>query len=280
MRRRREITLFSISFLDLLSGALGAVIILYVALPKTKPIEEIPVNNMEKVIMEGQLQSRQKEIQSLEKMLAEASAKIQSLETQLKAVPVLEAPKDAGSDLNVGFKFKGKDIVFIIDTSFSMTEEDRMGGVKAGLKMLLTSLSDTYYVDIVQFPFSTRAPFRSLWGTVKKTNSQNKADAMKFIYSLRPSGGTPTRDVLLHVLRNYPDLSDIVLLSDGAPSIHNSNKKDDIEGILTDVKAVNVKRIQINTIGVGTHFVSGEESEESKFLNALAEQNSGFFVGF
>ena len=37
MRKRREIPLFSISFLDLLSGALGAVIILYVALPKNIP---------------------------------------------------------------------------------------------------------------------------------------------------------------------------------------------------------------------------------------------------
>jgi hypothetical protein len=34
MRKRRQIELFSISFLDLLSGALGAVIILFVAIPK------------------------------------------------------------------------------------------------------------------------------------------------------------------------------------------------------------------------------------------------------
>ena len=38
MRKRRQIELFSISFLDLLSGALGAVIILYVAIPKNKPV--------------------------------------------------------------------------------------------------------------------------------------------------------------------------------------------------------------------------------------------------
>ena len=38
MRKRRAIELFSISFLDLLSGALGAVIILYVAIPKNLPV--------------------------------------------------------------------------------------------------------------------------------------------------------------------------------------------------------------------------------------------------
>lgn len=280
MRKRREISLFSISFLDLLSGALGAVIILYVALPKTQPVEDIPVNDNEKSIMEAQLQSRQKEIQSLEKLLTEASGRIQELENKLKANPVVPVSEETKSDLNVGFKFKGKDVVFIIDTSYSMTEDDRMGGVKAGLKMLLTSLPDSYYVDVIQFPFSTRAPFRSLWGAVRKTTTANKNEAMEFIYSLRPGGGTPTRDVLLHVLNNYPDLSDVVLLSDGAPSLHNSNKKDDIQDILRVVRAANRKKVQINTIGVGTHFVVDQQSDEYKFLKALADETSGFFVGF
>lgn len=279
MRKRREISLFSISFLDLLSGALGAVIILYVALPKQKPIEEIPVNNMEKVILEGQLESRQKEIQSLEKLLSEASKKIQALEAKLSAVPK-EEPKAPSTDLDVGFKFKGKDLVFIIDTSYSMVEDDRMGGVKAGLKMLLTSLSGSYYVDVVQFPFGTRAPFRTLWGTIKKTNQKNRADAMEFIYSLKPNGGTPTREVLLHVLRNYADLTDIVLLTDGAPSLHNSNKKDDAEDILRTVQSANGRKVQINTIGVGSHIIRDQESEEYQFLKKLSEQNNGFFVGF
>jgi hypothetical protein len=280
MRRRREISLFSISFLDLLSGALGAVIILYVALPKSKPVEEIPVNNMEKVILEGQLQSRQKEIQSLEKMLSEASAKIKELEAKLSSVPKEEPKPSPATDLDVGFKFKGKDLVFIIDTSYSMTEEDRMGGVKAGLKMLLTSLSGSYYVDVVQFPNGTRSPFRTLWGTIKKTNSKNKSAAMEFIYSLKPNGGTPTREVLLHVLRNYADLTDIVLLTDGAPSLHNSNKKDDAEDILRTVQSANRRKVQINTIGVGSHIIRDQESEEYQFLKKLSEQNNGFFVGF
>lgn len=281
MKRRREISLFSISFLDILSGALGAVIILYVALPKTKPVEEIPVNNMEKVILEGQLQSRQKEIQSLEKMLGEAAAKIKDLEAKLSAIPKEEPkPDPSATDLDVGFKFKGKDLVFIIDTSYSMTEDDRMGGVKAGLKMLLTSLSANYYVDVVQFPFGTRAPFRTLWGTIKKTNPKNRADAMEFIYSLKPNGGTPTREVLLHVLRNYADLTDIVLLTDGAPSLHNSNKKDDAEDILRTVQSANTRKVQINTIGVGSHIIRDQESEEYQFLKRLSQQNNGFFVGF
>ena len=40
MARRREVNVFSLSFLDLISGALGAVIILYVAVPKANPLEK------------------------------------------------------------------------------------------------------------------------------------------------------------------------------------------------------------------------------------------------
>ena len=47
MTKRREISVFNIAFLDLLSGALGAVIILYIAVPKSKVksdpvIEKVP----------------------------------------------------------------------------------------------------------------------------------------------------------------------------------------------------------------------------------------------
>lgn len=273
MRRRREIPLFSISFLDLLSGALGAVIILYVALPKTKPQEIVPQDNSEKIVLEKQLESRQKEIQNLEKMLAVANEK-------LAKQKVVTEGQGQGKDLDIGFKFKGKKIVFIIDTSYSMTEEDRMGQVKAGLKMLLTSLAPGYSVDVVQFPYGTRAPFKTLWGTIKDTNGENKAEAMEFIYDMKPDGGTPTRDALLFVLKNYSGISDIVLLTDGAPSLHNSNKKDDIFDILNNVLRENKQEIQISAIGVGSNFIKDKTSEQYRFLSLLAEQNNGFFVGF
>ena len=65
MRKRRSIELFSISFLDLLSGALGAVIILYVAIPKQKEIiEPTPVvkEDTEKIRLASDLESAQNQI--------------------------------------------------------------------------------------------------------------------------------------------------------------------------------------------------------------------------
>ncbi|MBT5092887.1 MAG: hypothetical protein HOM21_01505, partial [Halobacteriovoraceae bacterium] len=42
--KRRETSVFNIAFLDLLSGALGAVIILYIVVPKTKVDEKTPTD--------------------------------------------------------------------------------------------------------------------------------------------------------------------------------------------------------------------------------------------
>lgn len=281
MRKRREIPLFSISFLDLLSGALGAVIILYVAIPKNVPPMKIDSTDTEKVELLKEVKASQDEIAKLKEALEEKEAKLKEVSqptTIGSGAPVeTEGPR---TDLDIGFKFKGRNIVFAIDTSMSMMDEDRIGQVKAGVKMLFTSLPPTYSIEVVQFPQGQRAPFKSLFGTIKEANTSNKIDAFDFIYRMRPDGGTPTRDVLLFILKNYDDVSDIVLLSDGAPSLHNSNKKDDIYDILRVVRENNPKKIQISTIGVGADFIKDKTSDRYKFLSSLSEQHNGFFVGF
>lgn len=276
MRKRRPIEVFSISFLDLLSGALGAVIILYVAIPKNQP--KIPQDDPIKEAITKDLAASQLKVIELTKKMEEILQKIAAKPVIIEKP--IENPVAGGVDLDIGFKFKGREIVFLIDTSYSMIEEDRMGSVKAGIKMLLTSLSSEYKIEIVHFPLGERAPFRSMWGTTKEFKSINRMDAFDFIYSLRPAGGTPTRDTLLFVLKNYENLTDIVLLSDGAPTFHNSNKKDDIYEILKQVRDENPRKVQINTIGVGSNFLKDQTSEQYKFLSLLASENKGFFVGF
>lgn len=277
MRKRRQIELFSLSFLDLISGALGAVIILYVAIPKQKT-KDIPKDDVVKEILKKDLASSREQMEAMKKELEETKAKLASVPTPVESPP--EEPVVGGLDADIGFKFKGKNIVFIIDTSASMFEDQRMTQVKAGLKMLLTSLPNTYKIEVVQFPLGERAPFRSMWGTTKAFEGMNRFDTFDFIYSLRPAGGTPTRDTLLFVLKNYDYITDIVLLTDGAPSYHNSNKKDDIYEILRLVREANKAKIQINTIGVGADFLTDKTSEQYKFLSLLSSENSGFFVGF
>ena len=260
MRKRREINAFSISFLDLLSGALGAVIILYVAIPKNPPVS---ADQVDKSVVDSYVKELKKADDELKKVKQQVLAlNAQILESQLAKK---ETPPAVRENFDVGFKFKGRKVLFIIDTSYSMREEDRIGQVKAGLKMLLTALPPEYEVDIIQFPLGQRAPFKTLWGSIKKNSAEHKLEALEFIYGLKPFGGTPTRDVLL---------------SDGAPSLHNSNQKDDIFDILKVVRENNQSQVQINTIGVGSDFIYDKTSAHYQFLSLLAEETQGFFVGF
>lgn len=287
MPRRREINAFSLSFLDIISGALGAVIILYVAVPKGSSPND-PVKKIEELVRskDAQMQEMQNELAELRELRARAQEAVQENETlkaQVAATPTVESkePTQDMTGMDVGFKFKGRNIVFIVDTSRSMLDEDRMGQVKAGLKMLLTSMPAQYRIEIVQFPNGSRSPYRALFGQMKELGTETKLDAFDFIYSLKPDGATPTRDTLNYIFKNYLQMTDIVLLTDGEPSLHQSPIKDDIYDLLGHIRELNkILKVQINTIGVGQEVLHDKTGRPYQFLRLLAEQNAGFFVGF
>jgi hypothetical protein len=281
MRRRRSVEVFSLSFLDLISGALGAVIIMYVAVPKAKE-KTIEIVAPAATVSLSDYQDLEKKVSLLEKINQEQALQAEELKTafdKLSMVKTLEAP-EPDSSYDVGFKFKGKKIVFVIDISRSMLQEDRIGQIKAGLKMLLTGMPPSYQVDLVIFPNGEAAPFKPFWKELKPMTLTHKSQLFDFLYSLKPDGATPTREVLTYALNHYPDLSDVILLTDGEPSLHNSLIKDDIYDLLTHVMRQNEKKVQISTIGVGGEILKDQTSAPYQFLKLLSEQNQGFFVGF
>lgn len=52
--KRRDLNIFSVSFLDLLSGALAAVIILFIVVPKMTVEEKAAVETMEELELEAE----------------------------------------------------------------------------------------------------------------------------------------------------------------------------------------------------------------------------------
>jgi hypothetical protein len=280
-RPRREINVFSLSFLDLISGALGAVIILYVAVPKANPLQE-KMSELAASLRakETQVKELENEVTRLKEVEASAAALMVQNDELKKSIPAPVEPKSS-TDFEVGFKFKGKKLLFIVDTSRSMLEEDRMGQVKAGLKMLLTSMPPSFEVDVVQYPNGERTPFKPLFGKMRPLNSGTRQDVFDFLYKMKPLGATPTRDVMNYAFRTYPQMTDIVLLTDGEPSIHNSVLKDDIHDLLGHIRTMNPgTKVQVNTIGVGEEVLHDKAGRPYQFLKLLAEQNDGFFVGF
>lgn len=353
---RKEINIFNVSFLDLLSGALGAVIILYVIIPKMSATEQETLETLQNLQVEAQevqqmmaqlensvdkelfaqleekINTMQQNIEKLTQQVTEMSAQLKDAKEKLaQCEEQLEELKQAKEELeevkkrlaeceaklaqcpenfiaykewmdgcgltldsecprsspnvDVGFKFKGRKVVFLIDVSGSMREEDRIGQVKAGLKMLVTTMDPSFSIDMVQYPHyiaegnvNTHKPF---WGSFGSMSDSRKMEIFGYLNQLTPNGGTPTRAVLKYALNSYPGITDIVLLSDGDPTldpIHTD--RDDINSILSEITSLNAGRVNINCIGVGNDFIANPSLDKVRFLKMLSEQNNGFFVGF
>ena len=355
---KKEINIFSISILDILSGALGAIIILYIILPRfnadtleqVKELESLNAtvvqveqleymidqlkNSVEKELFEKieaqikelkeTVESLKKEIKTLQSDLVKAEKKIKEQEDKIakvekeiddakKEITKLKKQNDelkaykiwmqnCGFDLNdvcpskvdIGFKFQGKNVLFIIDESGSMAatnnpnKEDRIGFVKSGIKMLITTMGPEFKFDVIKFPYCTTKncdDYVSNWGVLKSATKFNKNNQYSFIKNLRAEGGTPTRKVLRFALSNYPSLSDIVILSDGEPNYWSSNTNewlpDDSDDILKEIKKLNRNNVRINAIGVGADFFDDPNSIKVQFMKQLTYQNGrGFFVDF
>lgn len=290
MPKRRDSSPFNLALLDIITGALGAVIILYVAVPKANPLEN-KIEEIQKSVeqKEENIKELKAELEQLKVLRASAEKAIlenEDLRNQITETKPEEKEEDKkkdndGQTLDIGFKFKGRSIVFAIDTSRSMLDEDRMSQVKAGLKMLLLSMPKGYSIDIVQFPNGRRTAYRPLFNQLKPLGIEAKYDAMDFIYAMKPLGATPIRDTLNYIFQHYTEISDIVLLTDGEPSIHESPLKDDIYDLLSYISKLNGERkIQINAIGVGQEVLKDKTGNAYQFLKLLSEQHGGFFVGF
>lgn len=298
-RNRKSIDVFNISFLDLLSGALGAVIILFITIPKnqpqaSKPIQEVSCSNtVDKKVLDKCMSTLKEKNEivkqqrsELNEIIAEQSKLLTKLEktqkqTKYQDQKKKEDQKNTGvGDSDVGFKFKGKNIVFLIDVSGSMRGE-KIGQVKAGLKMLIASMGQEYKVDVVYFPHSPKQNYYSLWGVLQAMSTIDvKQEVYEFLAKLKPRGSTPTRSALIYALSQYPELTDIILLSDGSPTIPGSRKLDNYKDLIKDVTWHNGTKVQINTIGVGQTVFKNKSSDLYQFLKQLSGSTKGFFYGF
>ena len=318
---RKELSIFGASFLDLLAGALGAVIILYIVVPKLNiPIEEfekqqklteeinqmgITLSSLSELIPKDKLQELQQQIEKIKKAKAETEKQFEQVRNELEECkselanimedysryknwmdgcgfsPDDPCPRESGADVDVGFSFKDKSIVFLIDVSGSMDTNDRIGQVKAGIKMLMNTMGSSYRVDIVSYTYDDRSgtvinQIEPLWNRLEEVNDPARRQAYAYLNNLRAQGGTPTGSALRFVVQNYIDISDIVLLTDGEPSDEDMG----ISQILAMVRQLNDNKVRINTIGVGRDFVDNPTNEVVVFLKDLARQNDGFFIGF
>jgi Mg-chelatase subunit ChlD len=315
--RRREPDIFGVSFIDLMAGALGAVLILFIVIPKVNVEQYEEMEQMRRMearvseFIEAVSQMKKEEGETLRRELLRLSREIRESVRKLAAensrlktenvklsgrvdrlqkkvheqVLEMKAVKKRARRQDIGFRFRGRDIVFLLDASGSMDEEHRLIQVKAGLRMLLSAMNRQYRVALVIFPaFDNLAVAEPLWKGMIPMDDENREKAFDRLARVGYEGGTPTRAALKYVLEYYPRATDIVLMTDGKPMRTRNSKKgdppEDIDSLVWEVTRINGGKLAIHTMGVGSDFAPGRRSDAVRFLRDLARRNGGFYTGF
>ena len=148
-------------------------------------------------------------------------------------------------------KVVDKDVVFVLDTSGSMAENDKLEQAKKALTFCLKNLNKGDRFEIVRF--STEAG--TVFGTLLEPNDQNRANAEEFVKGLKPMGGTAIEEALLKALEGAKIQGNkdrpyvIVLLTDGKPTIGNTDE----DSLVANVsKAMADRSVRIFCFGIGT----------------------------
>jgi len=159
-----------------------------------------------------------------------------------------------------------KDVVFVIDTSGSMNERDKMTQAKNALIYCIKHLRPADRFSVIPFSHEPE-PFYEKLVTATKANV---ADAVRRAGTIEAAGGTNINDTLLLALgmadekeRERPFM--IVFLTDGKPTVGAAT---DVKTILRNIKKANVGHARLFVFGVG-HNVN------TTLLDSLSNQNRG-----
>ena len=169
-----------------------------------------------------------------------------------------------------------KDVTFVLDTSGSMADDDKLVQAKKALAFCLANLNEDDRFEIIRF--STEP--ESLFGKLTPASADSVEDAQKFVRKLKPAGGTAIFDALHQAMALRPEKSDrpyvVVFITDGMPTVGETNDDAIVAetdkaadqgtrvfcfGLGTDVNAHLLDRIAENTHAVSDYVLPSEDIE-------------------
>jgi len=170
------------------------------------------------------------------------------------------APKYSGSDNDV----VKKDVVFVLDTSGSMLDNDKIGQARSALEFCVKALREDDRFNIITFATDVR-PFKK---SLQEVTPATREEALKWIKDIEARGGTNIDEALQTALGMVDSASKrpfmVVFMTDGIPTMGEQVP----EKILAKVSDKNTTNVRIFTFGVG-HDVN------THLLDKLAEANHG-----
>ncbi len=180
-RPNREISIFNLSMLDVITGALGAImVIMLILLTQKVGIESMTCQDVKSELMAAsaelskttaELEATKKELQKYQGKRPETIDKISAVTRIINSTAdkftvtlqkiaeikkdMFSSPREAEALITYKIPYK---IVMLLDLSGSMApqnnkyKEDRLSQVKAAVKMLIAAMNESYWMDIVYFP--------------------------------------------------------------------------------------------------------------------------------
>ncbi|MHC4873246.1 MAG: VWA domain-containing protein [Planctomycetota bacterium] len=156
-----------------------------------------------------------------------------------------------------------REIVFLLDTSGSMQDNDKISQAKRALLTALSLLDKKDSFNIITFSSQIKL-FKNQTVAADKANI---ASAKTFVNEVQAVGGTAINEALLESLKSFHNkdkLPIVLFLTDGVPTVGESN----IDIILKNVKTANQEQVRFFNLGVGYNV-------NVKLLDKLANNTSG-----
>ena len=275
--RKSDIQVFSISFLDVLSCALGAVIILLVIAPMSPPTPEAKISV---------IQNLQSMIQSLKTKSSKLEKQVEFLKEKNKSEKKI---KEQTSPSVFGLPLVAEDAVFVIDVSKSM--DWQIDNLYNTIESLLMScdVKKFRFLYYDKYVYDSQRYWPYGWYAGTNTNKQIALNSSRKILSSLINTepyATNSGDALYAALK-YSETDVIYFITDGFPTWGDT----DVNFILNKVNRLNRNRTIINSVMVGlpgattnrygrvVFLPEARPKELYDFLHQLAEQNGGAYVG-
>jgi Ca-activated chloride channel family protein len=171
----------------------------------------------------------------------------------------LVGPKPGG-----GGSLEVAHIVYVLDTSGSMREGDKIGKAREALQKALGELKPRDTFNIVNFDGSVH----QFAGSMLSASRENIRNGMAYVDAIELRSGTNVSGALERALA-HGKITHLFLLSDGEPSRGIT----DAGQLRALVRELNRQKAQILTLALGL----GEQFPGIPLLKGLAEDNNGKF---